>query len=337
MINIREDHTVWSFEMQNKYDEYNNDILTTLYESYLSKFIIENPQFYCDVFKKINHSIMDFIDHNRTASPMFDRYLYSVFSQFNQIFPEFQTVEELLGDNLNLQAQCEFHKQFFETIFSFGKEFKQSSTTNNTLYSLSELIQLKVSSCKNLQEKLSKHLRPDHLFSDLGRSRSLKKSKISTQKFGITSEAHVPVDLQSYYKTAYKSAQLMYKRNEAGLFSNWLSARNLPFVAGPSGTIEIIFCHITKLDTYTSSELKKYFMALAAAHVSRGNHSFAEEMVVAKQLGFSLEDMDDRRSFYEQILTQEVIESQSYQDFLDKHQNYIEAEDQARSPIARSI
>lgn len=300
-----------------QYDETGNYIPSTIYESYLSKFITENPSFYQTVYEKINRSIAKFIKEN--SGREFDRYVYSIFSEHSRYFPEHDDIEKILSGKFNVQAHDRFHKLFFEVLFPKGICGHFLKKDSNKVYKLSELAQFTIHANSQLQESLKKVLRPAKYFSKLGRSREdlgENDSKL-TRKLGITSIEHTPVDLINYYEEVYQSAQSIYKRKYDGNFSQWLQKRNLPYVAGPSGSLQIIFCGIIQLDTFTSLELKKYIMGMAGAMVSRGHHSFAEVMIAAKSLGFYFKKGNDR-AFYEQLLTKEVLDSSEYKKFLEE-------------------
>lgn len=302
-----------------RFDKCENHIETCLFESYLSKFIIENPHFYIDVFTKINLSIKRFIDVNTASEKSdpygFERFLYSVFSEFSRKFPKFTCMEDIFK-TFNVEAHVEFHKFFFETMLKLGEKLPPHPNTKSTL---SQIIQINLKDDPGQIKQLKRHLRPKTLFSTLARSRDESENTgEKTTKLGITQLTDTPKELLNYYVTPYVPAASVYGRNVKGVFSKWLSARKLPFIAGPSGTIEIIFTSIILLDSYSPGELKHYFMAIAAAMVARGHHSFAESLCVAQLLGFPLKDCSSRKDFYEQFLPKKILESSEYKSFINQ-------------------
>lgn len=302
-----------------RFDNCENHIETCLFESYLSKFIIENPKFYVDVFAKINLSVQRFIEVNTASKKSepygFERLLYSVFSEFSKTFPKFTCMDDVLK-TFNVEAHVEFHKFFFETMFKLSDKFPPHPNTKSTL---SQIIQTNLKNDPGQIKQLKRYLRPKRLFSTLARSRDESEStQEKTTKLGIAQPKDTPKELLYYYDTPFVPASSVYTRNVNGAFSKWLSAKNLPFIAGPSGTIEIVFSSIIQLDSYTPDELKRYFMAIAAAMVSRGHHSLAESLCVAQLLGFSFRDCSSRKEFYEQFLPKKLLESSEYNSFINQ-------------------
>lgn len=300
------------------FDSNGNHIDTTIFESYLSKLIVEKRDLYTSVYRKINTSICDFIELNK-HDRKFDRLLFCFFSEFSNTFPGYAKIEDFLKEGFSVQAATEFHKAFFEMMFQNGMLPTNLPKKKEEIPSLSEMIQLTIFNNSELKTSLKSLLRPALLFSETNRGRKDKKlsKPVETQKLGIATEENTPQDLKYYFKKPYESAQSQFKRDLHSHFNKWLAQRNLPFVAGTSGTLDIVFRHIIQLNTYTPYELKLYFMASTAAMVSRGHHSFAEGMIVAEKIGFPIKDCSNRQRFYEQFLVQDLIDSKEYQIFFE--------------------
>lgn len=303
----------------NYFDENENHLKTSLFETYLSKFITENPKFYKPVFDKLNCAVEIFINHNIT-NRNFDRRLYSLFSVLADNYPGYTDFKKV-KDQFNSQVNIDFYKAFFENIFSQGEI--PSLESEKKIAMLSELVQVAIRKNTKLQDELKKSLRPVELFSDKARSRVERISpegspKLLTRKFGILSEEETPPDLQNYFEKPYVAGQFQFTRFHNGFFSKWLKQRELPFVAGPSGIIEILFRNLIMLDSFTPSELKAFFLGVSAAIVSRGHHSFAEILIITSKLGFKFNDLDNRQQFYEQFLTEDLLDSNEYKVFLSQ-------------------
>lgn len=297
-------------------DESGNDIDTCLFESLLSKFIIEHPVFYTEVLRITNTGIKNFIEYNTSLDNSFKLFVAHIFVEFNNEFPDYKDIDMLIASS-DMVAYAAFQKLFFEVMLLKTGSYPPKPKTH--LATLSELAQLKIVTDKELLKNLRKNLRSPDLFAELVRRGSVNKvPKNATRKLGITTEINTPQELGSFFKYPYKSAQLQYSRPAQSNFVTWLGTRNLPFISGASGTIEILFTNIIKIVTLTPAELKCYFMAIAAALVARGHHSFFESIIVISKLGFSLNDRPSRKEFYEQFLTKEVLSSNEYGKFINQ-------------------
>lgn len=296
------------------FDQNRNHIDTTLFETYLSKVIVENTIFFKPVFIKINETIDHLINSNK-ANNRLDRALYALFSDLTQRFPKYAKMSEFYRSDWNVQANTEFHKMFFELRIVEELTASMIKSKKNTPASLSQLTQEFIGSNPVLLATLKKKLRPDHLFLEENRGRIELEDTVETKKLGIATRENTPKDLLNYFEVPFTPAQMQFARDTNSFFSKWLEKRNLPFISGPSGTLEIIFTSIIKLASFTPNELKAYFMGVAGALVSRGHHSFAEVIIVANKLGFNLCDYQSRELFYEQFLTEDFISSDAYRKF----------------------
>ena len=103
-------------------DDKNNLIAVALFETHLSKFILEHPAFYQTIYAKVFQAIHNFFykdPHQNAALQAFlrnkpahydlERHLYTIFSRLNEQFPE-QTSMRTLNDCFDLPSADYFIK-----------------------------------------------------------------------------------------------------------------------------------------------------------------------------------------------------------------------------------
>lgn len=298
-------------------DSYGNNVVITVYESCLSKTIVESRELYQELYFKISTSIKEVVDFN-SENEKFKRRLYAVFSTINDEFPGHENINDLLKKDFNLYAANQFYKYFFENLINYATLPKRSNQATH-LASLTELVQTKIGASDSLVNKLRFQTDSGQVFADKNRGRIEIESDFEgakTTKLGITEETNTPAELVKYFSKLYEPGQSQFKRDYNSQISKWLQKRNLPFVSGPSGTAGTCLCGMFQLCTYSQKELKLYFMVLAASLVARGHHSFVETELIAQKIGFPIKDNCDFHAYYEQFLTQEFIQSEKYHNFL---------------------
>jgi hypothetical protein len=301
------------------YDSYGNSIETTLFESYLSKVIIEQRKLYEPLYIKINQSIQRMVDANQ-QNKEFSRQLHSCLTLVNIEYPGHSQLESFLQPGFHLHAANYFHKLFFEKIIRLAAIPAHNSATKSL--TLAERAQRTVCSSEATIKKLSARVYPPMFFNPEHRGRIEQELETEpvTRKLGIAQEEYTPNDLKYYYPTPYCPAQMQFLRDYNGSVSKKMQLNHLPYISGPSGTAGTCFQSMIQLDTYTAEELKLYFMVLSASMVARGHHSFYEVMMIAETIGFKIKDYSERQQYYEQFLTVELKNSIEYKTFIQSQQ-----------------
>lgn len=297
-------------------DIHGNDVAATLYESYLSKAVIEARSLYQDFYFKIAHSIIKIIEANH-SNDKFNRILYSIFTLLNEEFEGYTHPEKFLQNNFDIHAATQFQKYFFELAINHAIISSAKTTQVKTLSELAQSVLAKKMSSKL---KLLKYLDPIVLAKEKSRGRIPieEENYIKTNKLGITALEYTPVDLLNYFAKVYVPAQNQFKRDFKSKSSHWFQAHNLPFVSGISGTMGTCFAGLISINTLSPEETKLYLMMLICSLVSRGHHSFAEAAPIYDKVGFKVQQQELRGTYYAQFLTKAFIKSQHYNDFLKK-------------------
>jgi hypothetical protein len=299
-----------------------NDYPTALYESYLSKAIIDFRSGYALLFRKIAIAIQTVLDYNQ--DDFFKRHLFSAFSVLSQEFPGHTQIELFTQENFNLFASTGFHKIFFESLARYAKFPSREDPTPSTFASQ---IRSKISNQSSLLLLLRQHLDSNNIFNDKKNGRQEIESDepfLKTQKLGITSEDKAPLDLKKYFNNFFIPAQNQFERDNNSKAYQWLKEHNLPFIAGISGTVGTCYCGLIQLMDLSQAEIRNYLMTLTATLVARGHHSFGETHPVLEKIGFNIKNISNKREYYEQFLTPEFKASKEYQNFLASSHTYLE-------------
>lgn len=298
-------------------DSNDNDIPTTLYESYLSKAVVEAKDLHYSLITKINHSIQKVIKEN-SENEQFQRKLFSVFSLLNQKYAGCDSFNALL-ENYNIYIATDFHKLFFEL-------FDDLNTSSNTSdFSLASKAQSALRRYPQLFNQFKDKIRPENIFKDhrSGRKTLKNEEEKLTQKFGIALESSTTPELRNYFEKSYLPGQNKYRRDQNAAATKWLKDNNIPFVSGLSGTIGVCYCGLLQLNGLSPHEIRDYLMILAATLVARGHHSFGEFHLVLRKIGFAIEKKEEYKQYYEQFLTPDFISSDHYESFLSTIDTHI--------------
>ena len=115
---------------QTQRDEKHNLIVVTLVESYLSRFILENPRFYRDIYFKLFDGILHYLEdrpeqhqefqaffQDKPAGFDLSRYMYTVFSRVDSTYPGHDSFETLKS-NFNLQPSDYFIKLMADELLN---------------------------------------------------------------------------------------------------------------------------------------------------------------------------------------------------------------------------
>lgn len=297
-------------------DSQGNVIEVTLFESYLSKYLIENPKFFEPVYQKILTAIQE-IETLNQSNNRFNRVMFSIYSLLLLEFEEFKNIQDL-KDNFNLFAANHFIRVFSDNIVKTNliTVFQKQEFTKR-IPSLSVLCQhtlFKQSSDNNL---LIPFLKPKKLFHENNRGVTLIKDadSVSTNKLGIATIETTPKDLLMYFPEAHYPAQFDYTPNRLSNVGRWMTQYNLPLISGSSGTardyLSTLFC-IIKLEP---NEIQLMIISLAATLVAKGHHSYFEVIILLDRIGFKLQSSTNLLELYEQTLPKCIRLSESYIQF----------------------
>lgn len=318
------------------YDRNNNAIERTLYDSFLSKLIIENEKYYRPVFDKITHAMMEVLNKLQEDIKKYDKLIghfivvhiwsEALFdeSEHNQYVRNVNLVERFFyfRKKASICKLVNFIKFFFEdylTLDIVDAIWLSKRNEKNASLSLTELCQKKLAQAYKSVNDLQVALRPEELFAEANRGRiEIKNPEVkSTPDLGIMALASTHPRLKNYFNpdTDVGNAKLYFKKNYRANFTKLLDWNDIPYISGPSGTIVNSLAGIFALIPLAPAELRQFAMGLSGALVAKGHHSFFECMVVLKVTGFTVE-VNDYKKFIEQILTDEFKVSATYQHFL---------------------
>ena len=304
-------------QLQTDRDNKNNVVVVTLFETYLAKFVLENPRFYkdiyCTIFDGISRYIADLkqrCDENQTikALPLdkqrpfdFSRKLFAIFSQVNSSYPEHSSLEQL-KINFNLQPSDFFIKLVADELLSTKEPLKvdvvlaqgascrffAAATGNRSPYNPSR--------CPELFAKKNRGVVSISADFEGGFEEE------TTRTIGIVANEFAPKELHNYFAEPVYSARFYYQPNEASVVARWLHERHLPVISGSSGSTEILFSRVLPLVDLSLEETKILIFAQACSMIANGHHSFFEAMLVAYHFGHTIADKDTLQEFYLQFI-----------------------------------
>ena len=309
-------------------DEKNNNVAVTLFETYLSKFMLEHPEFYQQIYFKLFDSIDHFVSNNpeknetikafmQVAPPGFSlpRYMYSVFSRVELSYSGYSSFEQLKV-NFNLQPADYFIK-------IIADELLKTRTKQITLNS-SNCSAFFVPSYSGTRSPFNNQRCPE-LFDDANRGVSPALSTdgaedeedLDNRDIGIVSTRYTPFELQNYFKQSTNGARFNYQPKEDSYVAQWLRARNLPVISGSSGSTEMLFTRILPLVSLTYEETRILIFTQACSMLANGHHSLFEAMLVAQHFCHKLDDKETLLEFYLQCIPESILASPQFVEFLD--------------------
>jgi hypothetical protein len=318
---------------QSTIDEKNNLVVVTLFESYLAKFVLENPKFYQTVYYKIFDAIENYLKEDleknrdldlflRNGPPNFSasRYIYSVFSRVNSLYPG-QDSFETLKSNFHLLAADYFIKLISDELLnkipyspiSFGKQTSESAPDSPGFFS----------SSIGKRSPFNPN-RPAELFNEkdrgvfpIIREESEEFDEPEIRDLGIVSKEFTPPELTDYFEEPIFSARFYFQPNESSSVATWCRRRHLPVISGSSGSTEMLFSRIMNLLTLTHEETKLLVFSQACSMIANGHHSFFDAILVADHFGLKLEETDTLLEFYLQCVPDEIKAAPSFIEFLE--------------------
>ncbi|BCA95882.1 hypothetical protein TUM19329_22430 [Legionella antarctica] len=200
------------------FDDKNNIIEVCVFESYLAKYFLEHPE----IFQPLINKILEAIDHVITSnsdSSMFNRLLFSVFSQLREECPGIENMSAL-KESKSLVAFDTFCKYFNESVMSLPSVKLPETDHKNPIKiaSLSSLAQYSLfTSQKHGEAILLEKMRPSYLFSDRNRGVTeidCSHNEEETRNLGILSSQDTPEDLTSFFLSPHFPSRQYYKPQE---------------------------------------------------------------------------------------------------------------------------
>lgn len=305
--------------MQRLADSKGNIIDVTLFESYLSRFVLEHPQFYQAIYIKLLTAIEEFISqnrHDRPAQRFIDGMFYDLHARFKHArsFTDLRNHFNLIATKICIKKCCDYLLEYKE------QDLLPIKPAPATLFARS--YQALYSNPKQGMNKLYKHLRAKELFRGANRGVKINEKpepdiNILNRNLGIVERTYLPPDLTDYFDAPNNSAGLEYVPDYSGQVANWLQDRHLPVISGSSGSIEQLFSRLLPLVQLSKTEIRMLLLAHSAGMVAMGHHSFFECMLVADRFGFKLKETETLLEFYLQIIPEAVAKHPDFVKFMD--------------------
>lgn len=299
-------------------DDKGNLIAVTLFESYLSHYLIKNSHHFEAVYQKILLLLQEIEELNKNNSS-FDRIMFNINSLLEQQY-QYNSIEQL-RKNFNLFAANYFIKLFCEYIVHNPK-------LTLVLPAASLGVNTSSSSCSatlfqpDVKERaqISTYLRTPNLFQPENRGVvdadiDEVDDVIATRKFGITTIEHTPDNLITYFDKAHEPSQFFYIPSRTSNVGKWFAFHNLPIISGTSGSACDLLMLVSSLLSLFRDEVQLLMIACAATLVAKGHHSYFEIMILLEKCGFKFESTQTLFEFYEQTLPKSITSNDSYLQF----------------------
>lgn len=293
-----------------------NLICVTVFESYLSKFLVENAHYFEPVYQKIINAIQKVIFLNQ-SDRTFDRIMYGVDSLMREEFNDFKGLQSL-NENFNLYEINYYLKLLCDNVFKSGViKILPTELPTKEIPSLAVLCQYALFKNPKSKKQLSAFLKPEELFHEDNRGVSAVNNTqiIRTRKLGIATPEHTPEDLLDYFPEPHEPAQFEYTPNRKSNVGQWMTKYNLPIISGASGTSRDTLSVLFEFVKLEPEEIQLLIVSQAATLVAKGHHSYFEVIILLDRFGFKLQDAPDLYTFYEQTLPKSIRGSDLYQQF----------------------
>jgi hypothetical protein len=324
------------------HDEKNNIIAVTLFETYLSKFVLEHPMFYQTLYAKTFQAIDDYFHKDPQNNPQLqaflsrqssrydlDRHLYTIFSRLEEQFPD-QRSMDTLRENFSLSSADYFIKLIIDDFLVPPMEspVMMGSPTHNRTSSIDE----EDSPATSLGgffspgHGLSRRSpynpnRPAYMFSPENRGATEviedEDHEMVIYAIGIVQLDYLTEDLRQYFKNPITPARFNYYPNEESYVARWLRKHHLPVISGTSGSTEGLISRVLSLSDFTDEEKQMLIFTQACNMVANGHHSFFESMIVADHFGFKLEEKENLINFYLQCVPISILNSDEFNTFIN--------------------
>lgn len=305
-------------------DDKGNLIKVTFFESYLSKYLIEHPEYFIDVYQKILNFIQQMEQLNQ-HNPAVERTLFSIFSILRYDYPHSSLTD--LKEQFDLVAVNSFIKLFCDCILNnqaLDLTFPEQAD-NNVLINAGFFKEKAPSPIpKRRHSQILAQLRVPLLFELTSRGVNATDAElVETRKLGITALECTPKDLSCYFARNYEPSQFLYTPDRTSNVGKWFARHNLPIISGTSGSICDDLALALAFLNLTQEEIRILFLGRAATLVAKGHHSFFESMILLNESGLRLQSTKTLYEFYEQTIPQSIINSESFQDFKKSSQGMV--------------
>lgn len=275
---------------KNKFDAHSNHKRKAEFEAALAGSVLLNANLYVDLLHKIGKAMQAYMDAHLTsnklklyAGEVFKDHLYSDDYQYLGALGKIDEVKDVSDEQIYQQA--------YQGLTSW-RDLPQLLILHDSLLSICREILF----CHRdeVYQRLYGKLRPPELFAKRGRDEiagddELSEIKLSNrvgfQEFsnnntGSTTQAH-------------QRAIDMFTRDHIDVsdFAWDAYRREIPFVAGPSGSMAefLMIVKMVGVDL-TPEELQEYAFCCMGILVASGSHSIHEIYVIAEKLGIPYED-----------------------------------------------
>ncbi len=315
------------------------------FETELARCIIDNSSF--AILYRINRMIINYFRINRYAD-----YHTQTDEQQRKACIKLGYIKEndtnnnfiklfiqLLQDRSGDIAQCiTLHKIFVENYLKPDDIIVRQAGNAAKVQSLGYLclLALQKNNIGEFANDLIFLLRPFSQFSPFNRGRIQTVKSSRTYDFGITEKEDCPEWAVNWHYTPIFPAKDMFEPDMGSTTIRFFNKNEIPFIAGPSGTVANCLRGALLLLPLTPGEIKEYINLIAAAEIAQGNHSFYEVMMIGANLkifhklkarndnsSISVVPTIDMRNLYVDCLTDEVKISADYQALAEEYPDYL--------------
>lgn len=332
-------------------DSNGNLIKVTLFESYLTKFLIEHPDFFKSTYLKIFSQIQNIYALNEKVAS-FHRATYSIESLFQAEYSSYKNIADIC-QKFDLFAAGYYLKLYCDAILVPDLiENYQEQQAFDKIPSLSLLCQYTLFNQKSTRNHVYNYLKNPFLFDETNRGVVIKgyddddendedennepsqfsylldlkyeiqeeedveqTTNLKTRKLGIAEINSTPKDLIEYFEKSHEPSQFSYVPDRQSNVGKWLTHHNLPIITGSSGTARDFLGQLLKIVKLDPNEIQLLIISLAATLVAKGHHSYFEVMIILDRFGFKLTSTSDLLAFYEQTLPQTILTNPEYMEF----------------------
>jgi hypothetical protein len=297
------------------FDDKNNNIEVCLFESFLSRYFLDNPNIFQPVIIKVLSAIERFIAAN-SENLRLSRVLFSVFSTLSEQDASITDFEQL-KQSCSLITIDTFMKYFSEQVMTLPDiKIPMPQLRDGTLKALVHLTLFKTPG--RGQTLFLEAMRPKTMFSDINRGVIELNSveEVQTSNIGILSTKDTPNELRNYLCFNNFSCRQYYAPKEDSEMTKWLRAHYLPVISGASGGTGKILSQLSPLIDFSRRDYQLMGLLIASSTVALGHHSFFEVLRPLSLILSPLEEQNNLLSFYEQCIPPEIKALESYQAYI---------------------
>jgi hypothetical protein len=294
-------------------DTKNNFVVVTLFESYLSRFILERPHLYKGPYCKVLDAIdLELKKHSEKLD--IDRHLFTIFSRVNESYQGYLSFDDL-KHRFRLESTDYCLKLIADELLLLdAPKIKGKSDPGEIPSPPSFFNQSQIG-----RKSPYNPARCPLLFSEQHRGVFIADdSSRETQDMGIVDEKYVPDALKDYFMTPICPAKFTYQPNEESYIALWLRSRHLPVIAGSSGSTETLFSGILPLVSLDPEEIEIIVFSQACNMVANGHHSLFEALKVADHFGLKIRDTKSLFEFYIQCIPASIKSDPAFSKFINE-------------------